>query len=486
MSRRCSRRTHHGAYCLAVIVGALLVSAGSCVSASARPIIDPLVSDHVGFIHGTDAGAGGPTWLMQGSAIEQMNEAGAQLPNATKTPRRERAHAGRHQRLRHHKHRHHRRRPRRREHNPPAPNQSAQPQLVVCSEGNFYAIQTDSSDTIVTPLAYGPTGNFSLKNALGGCGLNADISPAPHFTGWAATSQMPDGSRVAGYVAEGTDDFTGLSGHAESYSGATVMDARPMFSPNGELWWEEESDQAPPNGNTNEQGVGFVWHATPPDGGAQKYAQGSLGGFLPNGEPSPFPAYASPSGHVLVFAQNGHVTYVADASQVNGRCAEAASEDFFTDAFTLSASCPGVANTGVHADPTPASSCLFTGMINDEEYACLQVGEEVPGGPTYYETVRFALAGGAVTLGEPTPLTPSTQLTAINLGVAPDGKTLWYELRHPNGTTSLYEVPTSGYVSNPRSFSPHVVSGAASAEMTPEGWLWDGKYTPLTEGLSYE
>ena len=422
---------------------------------------------------------------MHGLVGAELSEDAAKLPNATRISRRERARREQRRRLRHHRRGHHRRRPGR-VHTPPAPNESAQPQLVVCSEGNFYAIPTDSSNTILTPLAYGPTGSFSLRNALGGCGLNADISPTPRFTNWAATSQMPDGSRVAGFVAAGTDDFTDLSGHRESYSGATVADANPMFSPNGELWWEEESDEPPPHGNTNEQGVGFVWHATPPNGSAQKYARGSLGGFLPNGEPSPFPAYASPSGQVIVYTQNGHVTYVADASQVNGKCAEAASEYFFSDAFPLSTSCPGVANTGVHPDPTPTSSCLFAGMIDDEEYACVQVGEESPGGPTSYETARFTLAGATVTPGEPTPLTPSTQLTAINLGVAPDGKTLWYELRHPTERRACTRCRRQGMPVTHALSTPHVDSGAPSAEMSPVGWLWHGKYTPLTEGLAYE
>ena len=372
-------------------------------------------------------------------------------------------------------------------------SQSSVPQLVVCGGGNFYAVPPDSSGTVTTPFAYGPTGSFSFANSnnpSGSCGTDADISPSPDFSKWAATSQTPDGSTVAGYVDANSASFTDLSGHTSSYSGATVTDSNVMFSPTGELWWNDHNNQ--------------VWYASPSGGAAVDYGSGQIGGFTPDGQPSPNQIFASPSGNVLMFADFsadadglGVIVNIADANKVNGKCLEqatATSSSGEADAqsgwgdYSLSSACPGVANTSNLSQNTPMNACGsspgaqhdcgFAGMISDSAFACL----DSSGSSTYYESVPFTLSGTQITIGKPTQLTPPTQLSVTDIGVSPDGKTLWYELNQNDGSSTLYEVPTSGYSANPESFVPEISVGGQPTtvdNLSWEGWLWNSKFIPL-------
>jgi hypothetical protein len=366
--------------------------------------------------------------------------------------------------------------------------QSSVPQLVVCAGGNFYAVPPGSSDTVTTPFAYGPTGTFSFANSEGSCGDNSDISPAPDFSKWAATSQTSDGSTVAGYVAANSDTFTDLSGHTSSYSGATVTDRNPMFSPTGELWWTVQTGYDYGDDSTVPTDL---WQASVSGSGAEKWgsSEGDIGGFTPTGDPSPYPIFPSPSGKVLMFASfdmdSGSIQYIADANQVSGKCLEKAANGFYSLAYSVSKTCPGVADTSNLGRNSPLNVCGFAGMISDSAFVCLNTS----GSSTYYESIPFTLSGTHIEIGRPTQLTPPTELSVADLGVSPDGQTLWYEVNQNDGSRTLYEVPTSGYSANPESYSPEISAGGQPTtidQLSPEGWLWNGKYIPLQPSIIYE
>lgn len=363
--------------------------------------------------------------------------------------------------------------------------QSSVPQLVVCASGNFYVVASDSSATVSTPFAYGPRGSFTFANSLGSCGLESDISPSLDFSKWAATSQSSDGSTVAGYVNANSDVFTDLSGRRSSYSGGTVTDRNPMFSPTGELWWTIETGYD--YGDSSNVATD-LWHASVSGTGAEKWgsSQGDIGGFTPSGEPSPYPIFPSPSGKVLMFASfaldSGSIYYIADANQVNGKCLEKAASGFYSMAYSVSSACPGVASTNNLGSNTPLSVCGFAGMVSDTAFVCLNSS----GSSSYYESIPFTLSGTQVKVGKPTQLTPPTLLSVADLGVSPDGKTLWYDLNQNDGSRTLYEVPTSGYSANPTSFSPQISAGGQPITLdqtSPEGWLWNGTYIPLQPSI---
>jgi hypothetical protein len=351
---------------------------------------------------------------------------------------------------------------------------SSEAQLVVCAAGDFYAVGPDSSGSVSTPFAKGPTGQYTFGNSVGSCGINVQPSPSPDFSTFAATSDVSDGSTVAGFVDAGTDSFTDLSGHdSSSYSGGTVTDDNPMFSPTGDLWWTVETGY---NYGDSSQVPTAIYRASP-DGSSEKWGkgQGQLVSFTPAGDPSPYRVFPSPSGKLLALfepSQDNQVLAgmaVASPDQVDGQCLEKAIR-----AGGLAKNCPGVAEVGSGNAP----DCSFAGAISDSEVVCLAAN----GDSTYYESVPFTVSGSKLRFGAPTKITPPTVKSVANLGVSTDGQTLWYELNENGGGRTLYQVPTSTFTADPQSFDPQVdVDGQPTSvtKLSPEGWLWHKHYWPL-------
>jgi hypothetical protein len=351
----------------------------------------------------------------------------------------------------------------------PAPT----PELVVCTEGQYFAIPSGTSGT-VSPLVSVNQRNSAVSDNCSS--LSSDLTKV------AATESVSDGSTDAGYVTIQTDAFTDLSGHVTNYSGNTVTDGDPTFAPNtGDLWWT--------TGSNGEDGA--LYYAPMPNGPPSlAYTMpGEIGGFTPSGQASPIPVYTSPSGTSLAVAGGcggfdcSQNFVIGSANTLTGECLQNADNSFGN--FGAPQSCPGASSSDPtdcsasgDCNPFPCSNLL--GLISNTSVACETSNSA-------FETIPFSISGASVTCGSPIQLTPPTQQTVSDATLSPDGQTIWYFAAQPSGSgAAVYEVPTSTPTPNPQGFMPTLSTSSGSVAATSltgnnveVGWYWKGKFISL-------
>ncbi len=342
------------------------------------------------------------------------------------------------------------------------------PELVFCSQGQYFAIPPGSSAS-VSPLVT-VNQDESTKVADDCTSLSSDLTKV------AATESEADGSMDAGYVTVKSGQFTDLSGHSTNYSGSTATDTHPTFAPgSGDLWWMTDDSQ----------NVGGTLNFSSIPGGTPSTAgSGNIGGFTPSGEASPEPIYASPSGDDLgvigasVGSLSGPVFSVGPPTGLTGSCLEA--DWWFSTGFDLN-KCQGVASGSVPCPPGNPPMCPTpVGLINDSTALFFNSDNS-------FEILPFSISGATLTFGSPTQLTPPTQQKITDAVLSPDGQTLWFLGTQISGADSaVYEVPTSHPTSAPPAFTPTLSTSSGpvspstlSGSNVEVGWYWKGAFSPI-------
>ncbi len=357
-------------------------------------------------------------------------------------------------------------------------NQNADPELVVCVNDNFYAVPSNSSAIISTPLVAGPTGSFGEAAAGGRC---SGLTVSPSLSRWAEVDTVSNNSTDAGYVSAGGSSFVDLTTQASNYADNTIKASNPVFDPvTGDLWWSQQAV-------SNDSYVENLWHVPSSGGTPVQYGPGSIAGFSASGDPLPVPLLRSPSGNTVAFFLDGWYSQYGSGFLVFGTPQQLSSQclepDYETNGNTggYVPSCPGTSTINGNFD------CPFILGLSDDSTAICENGSS--------QYVRIALGPIAtvpcsgigrgtscmVSTGAVTSLTPTTNQQLTSLGLAPDGSTIWYSAKNSSGTLTLYEVSATTPTTNPAAFTPMVEDAGQTYPVTstqPVGWILHGKFVP--------